>query len=35
MFSTIPNVNIFKSFNINDNIHLVKEKAYSDGGKSG
>lgn len=27
--------NVFRSFNINENIHLVKEKAYSDGGKSG
>jgi 1-phosphatidylinositol-4-phosphate 5-kinase len=35
MVSNIKDANIFKSFNINENIGLVKEKAYSDGGKSG
>lgn len=27
--------NVFRSFNINENLYMVKEKAYSDGGKSG
>ena len=35
MMSKIHDVNIFRSFNIAENLPDIRQKAYSDGGKSG